>query len=191
MGLFLNFGAGPNQLPEPWQNLNAEHDIRKRLKFADGSASRILAEHVIEHVPFMQGYGFLQECLRVLEPGGVLRLAFPDPVRLLAIGVEGFTLGPKAHEYAGELAKRPNGEVVRRSSEADKPRAAAVMMMIGWHHQSIWSLHTAAVVLATVGFASVQSREYGRGVLELVDGHHKDVGEALALLETTIVEATK
>jgi len=191
MGHFLNFGAGPNQLPPPWQNLNAEHDLRKRLKFADGSVSAILAEHVIEHVPYLQAYGFLLECFRVLAPEGILRLAFPDPVRLLAIGLDGFSLGPKANEYAAELAKRDQGEVVRRSSEADKARAGAGMMLIGWHHQSIWSLHTAAAVLCTIGFRRVANREYGRGALADIDGHHKDVGHDMAFLETTILEATK
>lgn len=189
MGLFLNFGAGPNQLPEPWQNLNAEHDIRKRLRFASGAVSGILAEHVIEHVPFLQGFGFLQECFRLLETGGVLRLAFPDPVRLLGLGNDGFELGSTAGEYAAELAKRPNGEIVRCAS--DKRRAGALMMLVGWHHQSAWTLHTAAVALCTVGFRKVQNRDYSRGELAGVDGHHKDVGEALALLETTVLEAKK
>lgn len=191
MGHFLNFGAGPNQLPEPWQNLNAEHDIRKRLRFADESVSGILAEHVIEHVPYLQAYGFLLECFRVLAPEGILRLAFPDPVRLLAISLDGFSLGPKAAEYAAELAKRPLGEVVRRSSVADRPRAGLGMMLIGWHHQSMWSLHTAAACLCTVGFRRVVNREYGRGALADIDGHHKDVGDEMARLETTILEATK
>lgn len=191
MSHFLNFGAGPNQLPEPWQNLNAEHDIRKRLKFSEGSVRGILAEHVLEHAPYLQAYGFLLECFRVLEPGGVLRLAFPDPVRLLAISLDGFELGPKATEYAAALAKRPNGDVVRGASDAEKPRAGAGMMLIGWHHQSMWSLHTAAACLCTIGFRRVVNREYGKGVLAGVDGHHKDVGEEMAMLETTILEATK
>jgi len=189
MSHFLNFGAGPNQLPEPWQNLNAEHDLRKRLKFPDSSVKAILAEHVIEHVPYLQAYGFLLECFRVLEPGGVLRLAFPDPVRLLAISMEGFQLGPKAEEYADELKKRPHGEVVRRAT--DKARAGASMMLIGWHHQSMWSLHTAAACLCTIGFARVVNRDYGKGALAGIDGHHKDVGHEMAMLETTILEATK
>jgi hypothetical protein len=64
-------------------------------------------------------------------------------------------------------------------------------MMVGWHHQAVWSLHTAAVALCTVGFSKVVPREYGRGELAGVDGHHKDMGQTLALLETTILEATK
>ena len=83
MNLLLNFGAGPNQLPQPWRNLGPEHDIRKRLKFEDNSANAILAEHVIEHVPFLQSLGFFREALRVLKPGGVLRVAFPDIGRFL------------------------------------------------------------------------------------------------------------
>lgn len=189
MGLLLNFGAGPNQLPAPWQNLNAEHDVRKRLKFADGAASGILAEHVIEHVPYLAGYGFLMECHRVLEPEGILRLCFPDPAALLAIGVGGYELGPTADAYAAELARRPNGEIVRRAT--DKRRAGATMMLIGFHHQSCWTLYSAAAVLCTVGFSRVQSRRYGEGMLAGVDGHHLDVGEPIALLETTILEAQK
>jgi len=191
MSHFLNFGAGPNQLPEPWQNLNAEHDIRKRLKFADGSTAAILAEHVIEHVPYLQAYGFLLECYRVLATEGVLRLAFPDPVRLLAIGMDGFSLGPKADEYAAAFAKRPQGEVVRGARPAEKARAGASMMLIGWHHQSMWTLHSAAAVLCTIGFRRVVNREYGKGALAEIDGHHRDVGQEMAILETTILEATK
>ena len=29
-----------------------------------------MAEHVIEHVPFLQAMGFFRECVRVLRPGG-------------------------------------------------------------------------------------------------------------------------
>lgn len=190
MGHFLNFGAGPNQLPPPWQNLNALHDIRKPLKFEDGSASRILAEHVIEHVPFLQGYGFLLECMRILEPGGVLRLAFPDPVRLLAVGVDGFSLGPMAEEYAAALGERQASRGVLPAHRAGA-RGGVSMILTGWHHQCIWSQHTAAVALLSAGFVKVQNREYGRGELAGVDGHHIDVGPRLATLESTILEATK
>jgi hypothetical protein len=195
MGQYLNFGAGPNQLPEPWQNLNAEHDIRKRLKFEDASASGILAEHVIEHVPFLQGFGFLLECVRVLEPGGVLRLAFPDAGRFVSPGPSDFyedRLNDRLQEYALALQLRPGGEPVRRSKSADeKKRAALVLLLTGWHHQSTWSDGSAAAVLFAVGFSAVRHCEYGAGDLSGVDGHHKDVGHEIALLETSILEATK
>ncbi len=189
MGSFLNFGAGPNQLPEPWQNLDPTHDIRKRLKFESDSAEAILAEHVIEHVPLLQGLGFFQECLRVLEPGGVLRIAFPDIGRFLVSQPPEFALNQAARRYAEGLSKRPGMELPQTALEMT--RAALRQMLTGWGHQSAWTERSAAGALLVVGFSNVRLRDYGSGELRAVDGHHRDVGPELALLESTILEAEK
>lgn len=197
MGLFLNFGAGPNQLPAPWQNLTAEHDIRKPLRFAPDSVSFILAEHVIEHVPYAQGFGFLSECRRILQRGGVLRLAFPDVGRFLSFdgfNGNGVRFAPVLGVYADELTKSDNGALVRNVPGPDKPRAAATLMLAGWHHQACWTESVAAGTLLALGFSDVTLCRYGlsqRGELAGVDGHHKDVGRKLAELETTVIEAQK
>lgn len=203
MGLFLNFGAGPNQLPEPWQNLNAEHDIRKPLKFDDGSVSFILAEHVIEHVPFLQGVGFVRECLRVLEPEGVLRLAFPDISRFVASSLPGAFSGEMkyfdacAKQYADALGEHHNPRALI-NPETRTPGAkildAMTSLLVGWHHQCAWTLHSAAGVLLANGFRCVTELPYGRSdvpELDGVDGHHRDVGHEIAQLETTVLEAIK
>lgn len=201
MGLSLNFGAGPNQLPAPWQNLNAEHDIRKPLKFADASTGRILVEHVIEHVPFQQGFGFLVECKRILMTGGVLRLSFPDPAGLLAVSVDTaarapiYTLGERCATYAGllvEHGRRSSDLSQQFPEEADKQmQLAMVMMLQGWGHSSVWTLYGAAAALLAVGFRAVRQFKYGEGELGECDGHHKTVGHAIAIMETTVLEATK
>lgn len=201
-GLHLHFGAGPNQLPEPWQNLNVLHDIRKPLRFETGSARAILAEHVIEHVPFLQGLGFFWECLRVLEPGGVLRVAFPDLSRFLGYkhedsGEIGYQFIARALDYAEALAKHLKQEHAQVQAARDQDeersfvRAAMLRMATGWGHQTAWTLPTAAACLLAVGFSTVRAREYGKGQLVGVDGHHRDVGAELAELESTILEATK
>ena len=187
MTAFLNFGAGPNQLPEPWQNLDPTHDIRKRLRFDNNSASAILAEHVIEHVPFLQVLGFFQECLRVLEPGGVLRIAFPDVGRFLTTDGSELVLNQAALRYADGLGRRVDlaGPLLERT------RAALGKMLTGWGHQTAWTKRSAAGALLVVGFSRVCRCEYGHGELSGVDGHHRDVGPELALLESTILEAKK
>ncbi len=198
MGHFLHFGAGPNQLPEPWQNLNAEHDIRKRLKFADESASLILAEHVIEHVPWLQGFGFLQECRRVLEPGGVLRLSFPDVARFLSsegISIRSWNWNTQAGEYYRAMARdQDRGNIIRNAPDGEKLRATFTLLLVGWMHQAAWTETTAAGVLLAVGFNRVTRVQYGKSEhpeLAGVDGHHKDVGDEIAFMETTILEAQK
>ncbi len=189
MDLLLNFGAGPNQLPEPWQNLGPTHDIRKRLRFENDSVAAILAEHVIEHVPFLQAMGFFKECLRVLKPGGVLRVAFPDVGRFLNKNSGEFAFGRAAFEYADELRRRPGVELNGKSLE--RARTALGQMLTGWGHQTAWTEHSAAGALLVTGFSRVRHRQYGHGELSDVDGHHRDVGRYLAEAESTILEAHK
>lgn len=204
-GIFLNFGAGPNQLPEPWLNLDPSHDIRKRLRFENDSVDAVLAEHVIEHVPFLQGLGFFREVLRVLEPGGTFRIAFPDVARFLRYDVDGCaSFNRVAPVYAQGLAARPNaspalssGSHAHKGQMPDKlegealTRQALWQMLTGWGHQMAWTGDSAAGALLVVGFRQVKMCEYGRGELAGIDGHHRDVGPELAQLESTILEAKK
>jgi predicted SAM-dependent methyltransferase len=77
----LNLGCGSNRLAG-WQNHDADVDITKRLPWADSSAETIFIEHCLEHVNGAQGYLFMEEALRVLKPGGVLRICVPVLARL-------------------------------------------------------------------------------------------------------------
>ena len=85
-GLSLNIGAGPfgkdtwtNIDMAPYKNVTLVYDARKKLPFADGSVDRIRCEHVFEHLDRRDEVPkFLQECLRSLKPGGVLRIVVPD-----------------------------------------------------------------------------------------------------------------
>jgi SAM-dependent methyltransferase len=198
MSLFLHFGPGPkNQLPEPWQNLDPSHDIRKQLRFENNSARAIVAEHVIEHVPFVAGVRFLSEAFRVLEPGGVLRIAFPDVGRFLVrdrrSGVfYGYRWADHAHDYAHKLVRRPDmpPELAELEGEA-LTRQGMRMMLTAWGHVANWTETSAAGVLLAIGFGNVRPCQYDCGHLAGIDGHHKDVGPELAEMESTILEANK
>lgn len=76
-----NFGAGSNRIPG-WQNFDAEVDITKRLPMTNAVADFILAEHVVEHVSCPDGLRFFEECLRILKPGGTLRICVPHLARI-------------------------------------------------------------------------------------------------------------
>lgn len=53
-------------------------DLRQPLPFADGVFDDAFVQRVIEHLSPEDAAGFLRELARVLLPGAVLRLSFPD-----------------------------------------------------------------------------------------------------------------
>ena len=83
-GLKLNVGSGPHRR-EGWVHLDRHAaadlpvDLREPLPFSDGAAREIYSEHFFEHLDYpKQATAFLKECLRVLEPGGLLSFGVPD-----------------------------------------------------------------------------------------------------------------
>jgi len=89
--IMLNIGAGDCGL-DGWVNMDAFKckgvnclwDPRDKLPFDDNSVKGIFSEHFFEHIHYTEeAPGFLRECYRVLQPGGVLRIIVPDAGRYL------------------------------------------------------------------------------------------------------------
>jgi len=79
----LNLGGGGNTVEgaltvdiDP--RADSYVNIMKSLPFASNSIDLILLEEVIEHVDKDRGLALLQECFRILKPGGTMRVATPD-----------------------------------------------------------------------------------------------------------------
>src|SRR5215208_7457642 len=66
------------QLDMPWDPNVVVHDVRRPLPFDDDSMAVVYSSHLLEHVYLTEAKRLLEECLRVLEPGGVLRVVVPD-----------------------------------------------------------------------------------------------------------------
>lgn len=77
----VNFGCGGNIL-DGWHNHDIEVNIEKPLPYITGGVDFILAEHVAEHMGSHEFLRFCQECLRILRPGGTVRLCMPVLERL-------------------------------------------------------------------------------------------------------------
>lgn len=58
-----------------------------------GSASAITSMHLVEHLPFETMIALIDECHRVLKPGGMLILETPNPENL-AVGAFSFYMDP-------------------------------------------------------------------------------------------------
>jgi len=85
MSKYLNLGCGA-RINGSWVNLDfnsanpevIKHDLRAPLPFSDHSFRAVYHSHVLEHLKASEGEYLLRECVRILEPGGILRIAVPD-----------------------------------------------------------------------------------------------------------------
>ena len=61
-----------------WPRDVQRHDVRKGLRFADGSVRYIYSSHTFEHFTRAESLAVAKECFRVLRPEGILRIVVPD-----------------------------------------------------------------------------------------------------------------
>lgn len=80
----LELGAGQDRGMEGWTSVDMNDschlnlDLTKPLPFPDSSVARIYSSHVLEHFDFKDLTNLLNECLRVLKPGGVFSASVPN-----------------------------------------------------------------------------------------------------------------
>lgn len=82
---YLNVGCGRKFHPA-WTNVDMTsssphveaHNLLNGFPYPDGQFDVVYHSQVLEHIPKDKAPGFLRECLRVLKPGGVLRVVVPD-----------------------------------------------------------------------------------------------------------------
>jgi len=79
---WLNIGLGSAVIYGRLRRLRGKYylnyDVSKGLPVRSNSIKEIYASHFIEHLTFNEAGFFLKECYRVLIPGGIIRLTFPD-----------------------------------------------------------------------------------------------------------------
>ncbi len=170
----LQFGTSGNVI-NGWENFDyPQVDITRRLPFPDGCASYIFLEHVIEHVTARDAWNFFEECRRVLEPGGVLRMAFPDVVKIQT------SAAPCYDEF---IAKQGWGDGTRESS---------VKVILFEHgHLAAWTVEAMVAVLSAQGFEATPE-EIGHSKWEPlmnIEQHGNAVGHEVNASETAVVEA--
>lgn len=84
----LNVGCGTdykkgwinidNNTDENIDKLDLNWDLRKPLPFDDNSVDFIFNEHFFEHLTVEEARKTIKDLMRLLKPGGVMRVAMPD-----------------------------------------------------------------------------------------------------------------
>jgi SAM-dependent methyltransferase len=174
--LKLNLGCGNNKLAG-WENHDADIDIKKPLPWPDGSAAYIFIEHCVEHVPYRAAIEFFREALRVLGPGGVLRVTVPSLEQIAACEDAAY------HRFTTKFHK------------AGASRRGAMHNIIYCHgHEAVWNVQMLRDTLYFAGFDDVvvcRTGESADPVLNRVEGHGRIIGEKFNLIESCSCEAHK
>lgn len=152
----LHIGAGDNHLPG-W--LNTELcprgdevflDATRPFPFASSTFGFIYTEHMIEHIPYEGAVSMMQECHRVLRPGGAIRVVTPNMAFLKSLLNVPLTPAQAAYvrySYEAYRIKGPAGSAVHVVNH----------FVRSWGHQFIYDHDTLAALVADAGFSPVIS----------------------------------
>jgi predicted SAM-dependent methyltransferase len=189
----LQVGAGSNAKPG-WLNgdLNPVGagviylDATKRFPLDDGLFQYVFSEHMLEHVPYSAGRNMLNECYRVMAPGGRIRICTPDLANFLNL-------------FRSDRSALENDYLAWATREfipaADEVAPVFVLnnYVRDWGHQFIYDRPTLARALEHAGFSDVTYHALG----ESADSHLRGLEyidrmpPGFLALESMVLEAIK
>jgi predicted SAM-dependent methyltransferase len=148
----------------------------------------IFSEHQIEHISEADATAMLQECFRILRPGGRIRIATPDLAAIL--GLYDNPLHEIERRYIAWVMEKfwPN---IRSGNQ----RCYVINHMFKAHkHRFIYDYDTLSAMLADAGFVEIVRAQPGESddpVLRGVEAHGRTIGEDINRFETVVAEAIR
>ncbi len=218
----LQVGAGENFLPD-WLNTDIDPvleniaylNVTEQFPFVDHTFDYIFSEHLIEHLSYKEGLFMLREMFRILKPGGKVRIATPNILKMIEL----YT--PKKNEAQKKYLTWSSEEVIglydpqktdlqkffpawdidfqhmqRCFPDSSEDTVCFVVnnFVRTWGHQFIYDPYTLQRTLEGVGFVNVKQCVSGKSEdkhLRLIDAHANIIGEEMNQFETMIFEGTR
>lgn len=131
-------------------------DLTRRLPYADHSAGFIYSGHMIEHISPVQASALLNECRRVLAPGGQIRFSTPD----LREFIDEY-LGSADDPDAADGFMRRMGTYVE--SEGGFIRRFVNRNVSAFHHQWLYDEASLRKAFEAAGFSKIEFGSYRDG----------------------------
>jgi SAM-dependent methyltransferase len=187
----LNVGSGVDVL-SGWFNVDFQPfykgqnfmDATAPFPFPDQSFDFVRSEHMIEHIPYLDGILMLQECHRVMRPGGIIRIATPDLKKLAKLYEA--PLSKEQRFYVDAIFSEWRGDY--QSTEV----GVVINNIFSFDHRFIYDSGTLGEALRKTGFGNLVQTPVGHSEhpeLAGIDGHMAD--DDYIAFETLTMEAQK
>lgn len=197
----LHIGCGDNILPG-WLNTDFNPrkgviflDARDKFPFRPESFDYIFSEHLVEHLKPMEQGEFLEECLRVLKPGGICRIATPDMQFLVDFYNE--PQSPRFKRYAHwAMGQTASLRELNREIEQDPTKYAYIINSFfrSWGHEMIHNEESITHLALRSGFKEARRCEVGESTVEQLrsmERHQEIISAEMNEIETMVVELIK
>ncbi len=159
--LKIQFGSGNNfitgwinsDIPSAFADYkiypDAYIDISKNLPIKSKSCKFLYNEHLIEHIDCQSGELFLKECYRILQKGGILRIATPDLQYL-------------TNKYASQKWQSQDWLTWPEYKFIKTPAEMLNIAMRWWGHKYLYDETELKRRLADAGFKKIKRCEMGK-----------------------------
>ena len=198
----LNLGAGNAPSPE-WLNSDLDPppagsltdpviflDARARFPFPDEKLHYIRSEHMIQTLTYDEAGSMLAECMRVLVPGGRVRIATPDLDRFASLYQNRAHPSTEEGSYVEWVATHLFADLTRST-----PTFVLNNVFRAWGHTFLFDEETLRGLLVVAGFDDVRRYSPGESddpALMGVETHGAAIeNEQANAFETMILEARK
>jgi predicted SAM-dependent methyltransferase len=160
-------------------------DATRRFPIADNTFDYVFSEHMIEHIDHQSALAMLEECRRVLKPGGKVRIATPDIEILMGLHTS----------QKDAMQRRYIQWMADRCLPGIQDRDDVFVINNGfrqWGHMFLYDRDTLTATMSRQGFANL--RIYKPGIsedphLRGLESHGREIqAEDLNQYETLIVE---
>ena len=189
----LHLGCG-NCILESWLNTDKDPirnafylDVTKRFPFKDNTFDYVFSEHLIEHITYEKGLHFLEECFRILKPGGRIRISTPDLKFVIELYNDKKTKLQK--DYIAWTKKRFLKEI-----EDGSDVFVINNFFKCWNHEFIYDVRSLMASMKKAGFTGLARFEVGISKdpnLAGLETHDIEIGKRFNELESIVFEGVK
>jgi len=158
---------------------------------SDNEFDGVYSEHFIEHLYKYQGINFLKECMRILKPGGTIRICWPayEYVERL-VGPEDLTKDEFVDEYYNLYIKpKQHDEFKEHMHRSPQEQVALNIIHQAGQHLHVWAKTELMQELSDLGYVNVVDCEYGKS--SIIDFNNIETPGRLRELHSSQIEATK